>query len=207
MLPLHSDVLPPECSRESAVIDNNACGRWFGTVPARRASDVRPAPGVAPQTADQTACRRTRGHLATPRRGRGHPLLGDDRGGRRRGGGGRNRDRTYDLCDVNAALVPTELCARESPNDIGGPRRDQPAAAARRGSADLGGGPGPGGLGGADVGRAHLHPEAALALVADQVEGLGVANRTRDRLAVTAALAGDDGSHLAPELRCRWRPE
>src|SRR5579862_6612554 len=25
--------------------------------------------------------------------------------------GGRNRDRTYDLCDVNAALVPTELCA------------------------------------------------------------------------------------------------
>src|SRR5580704_2850523 len=26
-------------------------------------------------------------------------------------GGGRNRDRTYDLCDVNAALVPTELCA------------------------------------------------------------------------------------------------
>src|ERR1019366_9074049 len=26
--------------------------------------------------------------------------------------GGRNRDRTYDLCDVNAALVPTELCAR-----------------------------------------------------------------------------------------------
>jgi YD repeat-containing protein len=29
----------------------------------------------------------------------------------RRGRGGRNRDRTYDLCDVNAALVPTELCA------------------------------------------------------------------------------------------------
>ena len=30
--------------------------------------------------------------------------------------GGRNRDRTYDLCDVNAALVPTELCAPGPPS-------------------------------------------------------------------------------------------
>src|ERR1700680_199755 len=51
-------------------------------------------------------------------------------------------------------------------------------------------------VGRAQVVGGHLHPENALALMADDVERLGRADGPGNGLTVTAALARDDGPHL-----------
>jgi hypothetical protein len=50
----------------------------------------------------------------------------------------------------------------------------------------------------AEVGAGDLDEEHALAPVTDHVELLRTADRSSHRLAVSAALAGHDGSHLSP---------
>ena len=113
--------------------------------------------------------------------------------------GGRNRDRTYDLCDVNAALVPTELCAPGShPASVS-------AVDDTSGSGQSPETSGPGdGLGllpcrvlsSLEVVGCHVDAEHAFAAVADQVERLRADDLAGNGLPVPAALACNDGSHL-----------
>lgn len=53
-----------------------------------------------------------------------------------------------------------------------------------------------GGPGGDEISVGHLDPEDTLTLMADDVKKLRVANRSRHRLTVAAALARHDRSHL-----------
>ena len=127
-------------------------------------------------------------------------------------GGGRNRDRTYDLCDVNAALVPTELCAPGSHPASVSAVDDTSGSGRPRKTSDPGDG-----LGllpcrvlrGLEVVGSHVDAEHALAAVADQVERLRTHDLAGNRLPVPAAFACNDRSHLfstpGPQVRTTGR--
>src|SRR5580704_13467624 len=94
--------------------------------------------------------------------------------------------------------------SHRSPHDSRGrlatPRTPHPADHGSVGPRSGGRGPVGGRHGGCPSGGAQVlggdvDPEAALAVVADQVEGTRPVDGARGRLPVTAALAGDDGSH------------